>query len=216
MKRIVIADDHRLVLDGLISCFQSMPDVEVVGTATDGEELLALVERLEPDLALVDISMPGMNGIEACRRIVADSRGAVKVAILTMHQDREFVNAAFQAGAAGFIVKSSAFSELGIAVETIGAGRFYVSPVLSEHYVRDVVNGAGAGSSSPVGRLTPREREVFKLLAEGLSVKEISYRLEISHKTVHAHRAMIMRKLEVSSMAELTKLAIRHGITSVD
>jgi len=214
--RIVIADDHQLVLDGLISCFRSLPGVEIVGTATDGDELIEIVSREEPDIAVIDITMPGLNGIEACRRITAESEGRVKVAILTMHQDREFVNAAFKAGASGFIVKSSAFSELGAAVSAISDGRFYISPAISDVFVQEMLNGDRAEAQNPLLSLTPRERETLQLLAEGASVKEISYKFGISPKTVHAHRSAIMSKLGINSIAELTKLAIRHGITPVD
>lgn len=214
--RIVIADDHRLILDGLKSCFQSLPGVEVVGTATDGDELLELVFREMPDIAVIDITMPGLNGIEACKRITAESKGRVKVAMLTMHQDKEFVNAAFKAGASGFIVKSSAFSELSAAIEAISRGQYYVSPTISDVLVHDMLGRDEPGTKNPLSLLTSRERQTFQLLAEGLSVKEISFKFGISSKTAHAHRAAILKKLKISNMAELTKLAIRHGITTVE
>jgi DNA-binding NarL/FixJ family response regulator len=214
--KIVIADDHQVVLDGLVSCFRSLPDVEVVGSATNGEELLELVSKVDPDIAVVDITMPGLNGIEACRQIREMSGGRIKVAILTMHQDREFVSAAFKAGASAFIVKSSAFSELGTAVQTISEGRTYISPAISDVVVSEMLGADAREDSNPLSALTSRERQTFQLLAEGVSVKEISYRFGISHKTVHAHRSAIMNKLEINSIAELTKLAIRHGITPVD
>jgi DNA-binding NarL/FixJ family response regulator len=214
--RIVIADDHRLILDGLKSCFQALPNVDVVGTATNGEELLDLVLDKMPDIAVIDITMPKLNGIEACERIVTEAKGRVKVAILTMHQDREFVNAAFKAGASGFIVKSSAFSELGVAIKTISDGQFYISPAISDVLVKDMLNKDESGKTNPLAALTSRERQTFQLLAEGSSVKEISYKFGISHKTVHAHRSAIMSKLEIDNIADLTKLAIRYGITPIE
>ncbi len=214
--RILIADDHRVVLDGLKSCFESLPEVEVIGTATNGEEALILVKDLEPDIAVIDITMPGLNGIEACKRIHSDLKGRVKVAILTMHQDQEFVNAAFRAGASGFIVKSSAFSELGTAIETIMSGQFYLSPAISDVFVQGQLGEDSKSPANPISLLTSRERQIFQLLAEGLSVKEASFKLGISHKTVHAHRATIMKKLDIGNVAELTKLAIRYGITTLE
>jgi DNA-binding NarL/FixJ family response regulator len=214
--KIVIADDHQVVLDGLMSCFNALPDVEVVGSATNGEELLELIAKVEPDIAVVDITMPGLNGIEACKIISAKSEGRIKVAILTMHQDREFVNAAFKAGASAFIVKSSAFAELGTAIQTISDGRTYISPAISAVVLHEMLGSDAPEDSNPLSVLTSREMQTFQLLAEGVSVKEISFRFGISPKTVHAHRSAIMNKLGINNIADLTKLAIRHGITPVD
>ncbi|MBC8367121.1 response regulator transcription factor [bacterium] len=214
--KIVIADDHQVVLDGLLSCFQAIPGIEVVGTATNGADLIDIVLKEEPDIAVIDITMPGLNGIEACEQIVKQTEGRVKVAILTMHQDREFVSAAFKAGASAFIVKSSAFSELGTAVNTISEGRTYISPAISDVVLHEMLGADALEDRNPLSVLTSREMQTFQLLVEGVNVKEISFRFGISPKTVHAHRAAIMNKLGINNIADLTKLAIRHGITPVD
>ena len=213
--RIVIADDHAMVIEGLKMCFATDPDFEVVGTAEDAPGLLELVRRLRPDVAIVDISMPGHSGIEAVRAVAADPDLPTRCLIMSMHGETEFVTEAFRAGARAYILKSSPFKELQQAVRTVMGGATYLSPRIADLLVDSL-----AGTQQPAGRglgsLTPRERQTFQLLAEGLSVKAAAFRLGVSHKTVHTYRAALMRKLDCASMAELTKLAIRHGVICVD
>lgn len=213
--RIVLADDHRMVLEGLRSCFDADPAFEVCGTATDGEELVGLVARLQPDVALVDITMPRLNGIEAIRAITRSPDNHTRCVVLSMHREREFVTTALKNGARGYILKSASFEQLKDALRQVMRGRRYVG-----EQVADVL-GAEEGESafaepSLLKRLTPRERQTLQLLAEGLSVKEIGAKLGISHKTVHTFRASVMQKLDCRTVAELTRVAIRMGLTNLD
>ncbi len=213
--KIVLADDHNLVIEGLRKCFDADPEFEIVGTAADGDELVALVDKLNPDIALVDITMPGMNGIEAVRAIRKNSAVDTRCVVLSMHREREFVNAAFKNGARGYVLKSASFSELKEAVHTVMQGKKYVGHKVADLLLEEMGEIPG-GPPSPLSRLTPRERQTLQLLAEGLSVKQIGTKLGISHKTVHTFRASLMQKLECNSVAELTRLAIRHGLTNLD
>lgn len=213
--RIVIADDHAMVIEGLRMCFETDPDFEVVGTAEDVPGLLEQTRRLRPDVAIVDISMPGHTGIEAVRAIAADRTLPTRCLIMSMHGEAEFVAEAFRAGARAYILKSSSFKELQQAVRTVMGGSTYLSPPIADLLV-DSLSGTLPPGGVGLGALTPRERQTFQMLAEGLSVKAVALQLGVSHKTVHTYRAALMRKLECASMAELTKLAIRHGLTCVD
>ncbi len=213
--KIVLADDHQMVLDGLQRCFASDPDFEVLGTATDGEELLELVVRTRPDLALVDITMPGLNGLEAVRAITRRSGTGTRCVVLSMHREKEFVNAAFRNGASGYLLKSASFTDLKDALRAVMRGEKYVG-----ERVADVIMGPeplGEQELPPLlSRLTPRERQTLQLLAEGLTVKQIGEKLGISHKTVHTFRASLMQKLDCKTVAELTRVALRMGLTNLD
>ena len=213
--RIVIADDHALVIEGLKMCFDSDPEFEVVGVAENGDILMDMVRRLAPDVAIIDITMPGLNGIDAARAISRDESSTTRCVIMSMHGDSEFVTEAFRAGASAYIVKSSSFKELQQAVRTVMSGKTYVSPEIAD-LLMDSFTGQTPPARTGLARLTPRERQTFQLLAEGLSVKAIALKFGVSHKTVHTYRANILQKLECDGIAELTKLAIRHGLTAVD
>jgi DNA-binding NarL/FixJ family response regulator len=207
--RVLIGDDHVLVLEGLRRVLAD--HFEVAGTATDGRELVAAATRLEPDVVLTDMSMPLLNGIEATRQIRAALPNA-KVIMLTQNVDRDYARAAFDAGAAGYVVKQSAVTELVDAVQRVVAGEFYVSPLLidkggAERLDRKVNPRELFGAT-----LTPRQREVLQLVAEGKSGKEIAYLLNVSVKTVDFHKADIMQRLGIHSTAELTRYALEHGI----
>lgn len=213
--RVLIADDHRLFRDGLRTLFAAHKDVAVVGEATDGAEAVSAAAETKPDVVLLDVSMPGLNGIEAVRRILSQGSSA-KIIMLSMHSDRRFVTESLKAGAAGYLLKDCPFDEVLLAVRTVRAGGVYLSRRISDALVRDYVAAARNAPGSVFSALSAREREVLQLLAEGHATKEIAARLRVSVKTVESHRKQIMDKLEIRSIAELTKYAIREGLTSLD
>ncbi|MCK6544573.1 response regulator transcription factor [Myxococcota bacterium] len=213
--KILLADDHILVRQCLRICLSTNPSLEVVGEAADGPTAVAMALELVPDVLVVDVSMPGFGGIEVARRVTSALGTKCKVLALSMHGDREFVAEMFRAGAAGYVVKSAAYDELVRALEAITQGNTYVSPAVAGALVDGFVRGPRAAEGSEA-RLTPREREVLQLVADGLHTKEVADRLGISDKTVHALRARLMRKLDVQSVADLTKYAIRCGLAALD
>jgi DNA-binding NarL/FixJ family response regulator len=205
--RVLIADDHRLVVEGLRKLLEH--DVDVVGTADNGRALLTAAERLRPDVVLVDVSMPLLNGIDACARLrvlVPSSR----VIVLTMHADASYAAEAFRAGAAGYVVKGSATSELLRALRTVLRGQRFLSRALPASIL---ARQRLAGEPRP-GHLTARQREVLQLVAEGRSAKQIAALLGISAKTVEFHKARVMEQLELRSTAELTRYAVQHGLVA--
>lgn len=211
--RILIADDHQILRDGLRNVFEKHADIEVVGEARDGHEAIALVKELSPDVVVMDITMPNLNGFEATRAIKA-IRSSVCVVALSMHSGSRFVSEMLRAGASGFLLKESATAELLQAIRAVVAGKSYLSPAITgpvlEDYIRSVPIDGPVGSSV----LSPREREVLQLVAEGQSTKAIAAKLHLSIKTIDAHRAHIMEKLQIDSVAGLTKFAISEGLTS--
>lgn len=214
-RRIVLADDHQLVRAGLRSLLDKEPDLQVVAEAADGREAVRLVTQHEPDLAILDIGMPNLNGIEATRQI----RAAVpqtKVIALSMHAGAQFVGGMFEAGASAYLLKDSAYEELLEAVRAVLVGRIYLSRDITGVVVQDYVRRAAAAPKVSETSLTPREREIAQLLAEGRSTKEIAGQLFVSVKTIETHRQHIMEKLKFNSIAELTKYAIREGLTELD
>jgi DNA-binding NarL/FixJ family response regulator len=213
--KILIADDHRLFRAGLRGLLSEHADLAVVGETTDGLETVAEVARLKPDVVLMDIAMPGLNGIEATRRIVAPGKG-LKVIIVSMHADRRYVLEALRAGAAGYLLKDCALEEVLQAIRAVRAGSIFLARQINDAVVRDYVEMAKPGDGTAFGVLSAREREVVRLLAEGRSTREAATRLGVSVKTVEGHRAQIMQKLGIRSLAELTKYAIREGLTSAD
>lgn len=213
--RILLADDHTLVRNGLRAMVDRHPDLEVVGEASDGRSALRAARELEPDVVIVDISMPGLNGIEATRQITADLPAA-KVVVLSMHADRRFVREALAAGASAYLLKASAFEDVVKAIEAVTADRFFASPEIADVVVEDYVRHLNRPGPAPRSPLTPREREVLQLLAEGNSTRQIASTLHVSVNTIDTHRRRIMEKLDLHSVAELTKYAIREGLTSVD
>ncbi|PJA73983.1 DNA-binding response regulator [bacterium CG_4_9_14_3_um_filter_65_15] len=212
---IVLADDHTLVLEGLRRCFDADPEFDVCGTAADGDELVKLVARIQPDIALVDITMPKLNGIEAIRAITHLPDNRTRCVVVSMHRERDFVATAFKNGARGYLMKSASFEELKDALVLVMQGPRYVGERVADVLGPDDSEGQVTGPPI-LNRLTPRERQTLQLLAEGLSVKEIGAKLGISHKTVHTFRASLMRKLECGSVADLTRLAIRMGLTNLN
>ncbi len=214
-RRIVLADDHQLVRAGLRSLLDKEPDLQVVAEAANGREAVKLVTQHEPDLAILDIGMPNLNGIEATRQI----RAAVpqtKVIALSMHAGAQFVSGMFEAGASAYLLKDSAYEELLEAVHAVLVGRIYLSRDITGVVVQDYVRRAAAAPMVAETSLTPREREIAQLLAEGRSTKEIAAQLFVSVKTIETHRQHIMDKLKINSIAELTKYAIREGLTELD
>jgi DNA-binding NarL/FixJ family response regulator len=206
--RVLLADDHTLVLDGLRKILE--PECEVVGAVEDGRSLLAAAKQLQPDIILLDISMPLLNGVEAARRLRSAAPGA-KVIFVTMHADATYVAGAFRAGASGYVLKRCASLELLKAINHVLSGREYVTPLIGKDR-GDLPGWPGeAGESS--GELTVRQREVVQLVAEGHPVKEIAAILNITGKTVAFHKANVMRRLGIRSTAELTKYALEHGIS---
>jgi DNA-binding NarL/FixJ family response regulator len=208
--RVLLADDHTLVRESLVGVLQADGDVEVVAQAADGLETVTKAIACRPDVVVTDISMPRLNGIEVVRRLheaVPDTR----VLVLTMHQEDEYVLQAVRAGASGYLVKDSAASELLVAVRSLHAGRGYFGPQAAKALAEQLQHPERQ-VEDPYGRLTPREREVFHLIAEGLTTKEIARKLDISAKTAENHRARVLDKLDVRNTAELVRYALRRGL----
>jgi DNA-binding NarL/FixJ family response regulator len=212
--RIVLADDHRIVREGLRSLISSLPGAEVIAEAENGRMTVELTRKLSPDVVVMDIGMPDLNGIEATRQIIAEFP-SVKVIGLSMHADVRYVAEMLRAGASGYLLKDSAFEELAQALQTVIAGHSFLSPAVSETVVKDYVRCLAAESPIALNVLTSREKEVLQLLAEGHSTKEIATRLQVSAKTADSHRQQVMNKLGLRSVAELTKYAVREGLTSL-
>ncbi len=213
--RIVIADDHRIVREGLRGLLEAQPDMAVVAEAGDGRSALRLVLEHSPSVVVMDVSMPDLNGIEATRQIVGRVPG-VRVLALSMHCDGRFVAGMLGAGAAGYLPKDCATEELVAAIRTVVANQIYLSPAMAQIVVKDYVASLGRDPATALSVLTPREREVLQLIAEGTTVKEIAAKLYLGAKTVETHRQHLMEKLGVRSIADLTKYAIREGLTSVE
>jgi len=213
MTRVLLADDHKILRQGLRTLLEQEKDIQVVGEADNGRSSVKLTSELAPDVVIMDVAMPDLNGIDATRRInEADPR--TRVLALSMHSDGRYVRGMLQAGARGYILKDCAAEELTHAIRTVMAGRVYVSPGVTGTIVNDYVRQLAAADGPPT--LTHREREVLQLLAEGGSTANIAAGLHLSVKTIETHRKRIMDKLDLRSIAELTKYAIREGITTVD
>ena len=210
--RIAIADDHKIVRDGLAMLIDKQQDFELVGQAENGREAVDLVRLKQPDVVIMDLSMPEMNGIDAASEIVDDYPNC-KVIILSMHADKRFVNGALQAGVSGFLLKECAFKELINAVKAVCSNQSYLSPQIAHMVVTDYRQQLS--SSNKAEKLTTRERAVLQLLAEGYSTKEMAEKLHVSVKTIEASRRNIMDKLNISSVAGLVKYAIREGISTL-
>jgi DNA-binding NarL/FixJ family response regulator len=216
--RILIADDHTLVRAGIRALLDSLPETEVVAEAGDGRDALRLIEQLRPDLILMDVAMSGMNGLEATGRISRDYPDS-RVVILSMHANEEYVIRALRAGAAGYMLKDAAMSELEWAVKTVAAGQTYLSPAVARHVAEYVqrTGGDAAGSGNlpdPYERLTPRQREILQLIAEGATTQDIAHTLSVSVKTVETHRAQLMDRLDIHDVAGLVRYAIRAGLVA--
>lgn len=208
--RVLLADDHTLVRAGLRKLLESMPQVEVVGEAGDGLALLALAEQTQPHLVLMDIAMPGLNGLEATARLLKAQPG-VRVLMLSMHQNEEYVRRALRHGAAAYLLKDSAPLELELALTAVLRGETYLSPAVSKGVVDDYVHRLRS-DEHPGEQLSPRQREVLQLIAEGLSTKDIARRLDLSVKTVETHRSQLMKQLDIHEVAGLVRYAMRAGL----
>ncbi len=210
--RVVVAEDHALVRAGICSLLEKLPGVEVVGEATDGREALELLKTQSPHVALLDISMPGMNGLEAAAR-AARRFPATRVILLSMHANEEYVHQALKAGAAGYLLKDAGAAELELAVRAVARGDTYLSPAISKQVVSDYVRRTGAETTS-LQALTPRQREILQLIAEGHTTKEIARKLDLGVKTIETHRAALMRRLDIHDVAGLVRYAIRSGLVN--
>jgi DNA-binding NarL/FixJ family response regulator len=216
--RVLIADDHTLVRAGIRALLDSLPETEVVAEAGDGRDALALIDRLRPDVILMDVAMSGMNGLEATTRISRDFPES-RVIILSMHANEEYVIRALRAGAAGYMLKDAAIGELELAVKIVAAGQTYLSPAIARHvadYVQRVGgdNAPGAGLPDPYERLTPRQREILQLIAEGATTQEMAQTLKVSVKTIETHRSQLMDRLDLHDIPSLVRYAIRVGLVA--
>lgn len=216
--KIVLADDHTIVRKGIRSLLDEEPDIEVVGEAENGHEAVETVARLQPDVAILDIGMPSLNGLEATK-LIKKAHPGTHVLILTMHDNEEYIAETLKAGASGYLIKKSAPRELINAIRVAFRGETYLSPSISTKVVNRFIR---ISSSVPLpdtpgdSALTPREREIIQLIAEGFSNKEIADKLFISAKTVKNHRSNLMEKLDLHNTAEITQYAIRKGIVILD
>ena len=215
--RLLLADDHALVRAGMLALLSELPGVTVVAETGDGREALRLIRERKPDVALLDISMPGLNGLEVAAR-VAQEHPATRVIIVSMHGDDESVRRALVAGAAGYLLKNSDRSELELALNTVARGDTWLSPSLTKRVVAAYAQGArGPGEGGgPFEVLTPRQREVLQLVAEGHSNKEIASRLQVALKTVETHRTDLMERLGIHGVAGLVRYAIQVGLVQPD
>lgn len=212
--RILLADDHALVRAGIRGLLQKITNVEVIAEAENGLEALQLIKKLKPDIAFLDIAMPELDGLTAAARVAKDFP-SVRVIILSMHSDQEYVLRALRAGAKGYLLKGARSSELELAVLAVARGETYLSPAASVHVVDDVVR-RGSAEPGPLDRLTPRQRQVLQLIAEGNTRKEIAQKLQVSAKTVDTFRAQLMEELNIHDVAGLVRFAISAGLISAD
>jgi|SRR5579883_1015219 DNA-binding NarL/FixJ family response regulator len=212
--RILLADNHTLVRAGLRALLEKIEEIQVVAEAGDGREALHLIAVHQPDIVLMDIAMPEMNGLEATAHVVKEFP-QVRVIILSMHANEEYVLQALRAGAMGYVLKDAGIGELELAIRAIAQGETYLSPAVSKHVVADYVRRVG-GESSSLEQLTSRQREILQLIAEGRTTKEIADLLYLSVKTVETHRMQLMRRLDIHDVAGLVRYAIRMGLVLPD
>lgn len=211
MTRIVLADDHTLVRAGLRAVIEAIPGVSVVAEAGDGAEALEAVRRHQPEVLITDVTMKGMNGLELAEKMRAQFP-AVRVIVLSMYSSEEYVMRALNAGASAYLVKDAATAEMQLALEAAARGETYLSPGASQRLVERATGRAPA--AGPLQALTARQREVLRMIAEGVHTKEIAYRLRLSPKTVESHRAQIMERLAIHDIPGLVRFAIRNGLVS--
>ena len=212
---IILVDDHKILRQGLRTLLAREPDMEVVAEADDGRDAVRLARELSPQVMIMDVGMPDLNGIEATRQVLQESPGT-KVVALSMHSDRRFVINMIKAGASGYLLKDSAFEELAIAIRTVMARKTYLSQEIAHVLVQDYVQGGTRDEASAFSVLSAREREVLQLMAEGKTNRQIAEALHVSPKTVDTHRQQIMNKLNIHNIVELTKYAIREGLSSLE
>jgi DNA-binding NarL/FixJ family response regulator len=214
---ILIADDHKIVCDGLATLLKAEPDMVVVAQASNGRDAVRLAQKFSPEIVIMDVTMPDLNGIEAVRQILSAHR-STKVIALSMHSDRRYVTGMLSAGASGYLLKDCVYGDLIRAIRTVQAGQVYLSPSIAGIVVEELVHPRIRGYASRLSQkpLSPREREVLQLLAEGHSTQDIAKSLYLSVKTIETHRRKIMEKLGLHSIAQLIKYAIREGLTSLE
>jgi len=213
--RILIVDDHSITREGLKVLLNKMENFEVVAEAENGRIAVSLCRKLEPDVVVMDINMPDLNGVDAARQILADYPH-IRIIALSMYSDRSYVKGMLKSGVAGYLLKNCAFEELSSAIQTVMRNQTYLSPKITDIVRKEFVKLMGNGEMSTVELLTDKEREVLQLIAEGKKTKDIAENLHISVKTVEARRSKIMDKLNIKSVAGLTKFAIREGLTSIE
>lgn len=213
--KVLLVDDHAIIREGLRSLLKKQPEMEVIADTGDGRKAIELVRELLPNIVIMDITMPGLNGIEATRQIIAEFPD-VKVIALSIHSKRRYVADMLSAGATGYILKECLFDELVQAIKAVAAGGRYLSPRITDVVVSDYVKRLSTSAYSPFEALKTREREVLQLVAEGKSTKQIALELHVSTKTIEANRRQIMEKLNIHSVAELTKYAVREGLTTLE
>ena len=212
---ILLVDDHKILRQGLRTLLAKEIDMQVVAEAEDGRDAVRLVREMSPQVVIMDVGMPDLNGIEATRQILQESP-ETKVIALSMHSDRRFVTNMIKAGASGYLLKDSAFEELATAIRVVMARKTYLSHEIAHVVVKDYVQGGSKDDPSVFSILSPREREVLQLIAEGKTNRQIAEMLNVSLKTIETHRQQIMNKLEIHNIVELTKYAIREGLASLD
>ena len=212
--RVMLVDDHHLIRAGMRALIENLAGFEVVAEAGDGREALPLVEKFQPDLVLMDVFMPGLGGLDATAQVAAVAPD-VRVIMLSMNADAEYVLRSLQAGAAGYLLKNISPAELEMAVRAVARGETYLSSAVSKHVIEGCVRRE-AVPVNPLDRLTPRQREVLQLIAEGATTKEIARKLDIGQKTAETHRAQLMQELDIHEIAGLVRFAIRHGLVSSD
>jgi DNA-binding NarL/FixJ family response regulator len=213
--KVLLVDDHAIIREGLRSLLEKQPEMEVVADTDDGRKARELVRQLLPNVVIMDITMPGLNGIEATRQITTEFPD-VKVIALSIHSKRRYVADMLSAGATGYILKECLFDELVQAIKAVSASGRYLSPRITDVVVSDYIKHLSASADSPFEALKTREREVLQLLAEGKSTKQIALEMHVSTKTIEANRRQIMDKLNIHSIAELTKYAVREGLTTIE
>ena len=213
--KVLLVDDHAIIREGLRSLLEKQPEMEVIADTDDGRKARELVRELSPEIVIMDITMPGLNGIEATRQITAEFPD-VKVIALSIHSKRRYVADMLSAGATGYILKECLFDELVQAIKAVAAGGRYLSPRITDLVVSDYIKRLSTSADSPLEALKSRQREVLQLVAEGKSTKQIALELHVSTKTVEANRRQIMDKLDIHSIAELTKYAVREGLTTIE
>ena len=211
---LLLADDHTLVRAGIRALVEEIPEVKVIAEAKDGREALRLVGECQPNVVLMDIAMPGLNGLEATARISREF-SSVRVIVLSMYAREEYVRGAVTAGAAGYLVKRGAAAELERAIKVVASGDSYFSPLISQYLSRGKAGPLNANRAS-IERLTPRQREILQLIAECQRTKEIAYILNISVKTVETHRAQLMERLDIYDVPGLVRFAIKAGLVTLD
>ncbi len=212
---VLLAEDHTIVRKGLRSLLDSEPGIEILGEAQDGREAIEKVRQVHPDVVVMDITMPGLNGLEATRQIKKQFP-EIKVLVLTMHANEEYIFQILRAGASGYVVKQAAPADLVSAIRAVYRGDSFLSPAISQKVIEEYIRRADGVIENSYDRLTTRERETLQLIAEGRSNREIAALLHITVKTVETHRANLMNKLDIHNTAELTQYAIRKGVISPD